>query len=800
MVLAACGGSVPRPSDSAVIAQHAGAELAIARGRCGNCHALPAELAGRLAPLPAPSLTSVGARRAGPSLAQFLLGHYSGGKAAADDLAAYLQSQSGGRVELQSANVVPGGVEMGRERFLQFGCRACHAESGINGLAERTDFANVVAFLTKPLGARADLDAHDFGIEGNDASAIATWLLRDQQVDADHSAAQPGLLVESFELPVKDAKLPVLDGLTPKLRKVVSVIDESPHSREDNFVLQFLGELAVPVTGDYMFEVGADDAAWLFLDGKLVVDNAAIAPFRQRKNKLNLLIGSHPIRIVFAEAGGGQRLEVKWRGPDFELQPIAPTALSAKVSAMVPVAMATMPEPAAVARGQTLFVAQRCGACHGVADKRATATPWAALKDAACTAGFAKEGIYAAARAALQWPRDARSDLSFSMQRDGCVACHSRDGQGGMSQAARSVLAEVEDIGDEGRVPPDLSQVGHRLQPDWLFSVLREGRKARPYVLARMLKLKDETAQQYAALFTTLDAVKGDEQEPAFSEAAVTEGARLAGTGAFNCATCHSFGGRRAIGPQGMDMAQQFARLRPGWFREWLLAPTKGRPLTRMPTLWQKGDAADLLQVDALRSWLSMGSAAPVPIGYSNGGRELVLDPIGAPRLHGAFLAGLSARCLAIGTKERTHYAYDLNTGQLAWLWRGDFLDADGTWSGRAGRLLTPLGTDWVTLDKNCVFTNVADAAAKAQLIGWEVAADGLPVFHWRVGSATIDDAAHPLLRSGGTNLVRMIAARDAAVRLVLPTGDAVKAFVSGKAVGEVVIPAGGRVEVVYQW
>jgi hypothetical protein len=219
-----------------------------------------------------------------------------------------------------------------------------------------------------------------------------------------------------------------------------------------------------------------------------------------------------------------------------------------------------------------------------------------------------------------------------------------------------------------------------------------------------------------------------------------------------------------------------------------------------MPTLWQKGDAADLLQVDALRSWLSMGSAAPVPIGYSNGGRELVLDPIGAPRLHGAFLAGLSARCLAIGTKERTHYAYDLNTGQLAWLWRGDFLDADGTWSGRAGRLLTPLGTDWVTLDKNCVFTNVADAAAKAQLIGWEVAADGLPVFHWRVGSATVDDAAHPLLRSGGTNLVRMIAARDAAVRLVLPTGDAVKAFVSGKAVGEVVIPAGGRVEVVYQW
>src|SRR5688572_31281858 len=44
---------------------------------------------------------------------------------------------------------------------------------------------------------------------------------------------------------------------------------------------------------------------------------------------------------------------------------------------------------------------------------------------------------------------------------------------------------------------------------------------------------------------------------------------------------------------------------------------------------------------------------------------------------------GVSARCLCVGTRERTHFAYDLASARLVWLWRGDFVDAGGTWSGR---------------------------------------------------------------------------------------------------------------------
>jgi hypothetical protein len=189
-----------------------------------------------------------------------------------------------------------------------------------------------------------------------------------------------------------------------------------------------------------------------------------------------------------------------------------------------------------------------------------------------------------------------------------------------------------------------------------------------------------------------------------------------------------------------------------------------------------------------------------VPAGFAENSAALVLDPADRPRLHGAFLEGLSARCMAVGTPEHTHYAYDLSRGRLAWLWRGAFVDADGTWSGRAGKLLQPLGDDWVVLDKDCTFAPAGGGGTQAVLAGWELAPDGLPVFHWRLDDALIDDAARPRLQAGGTVLVRELTAHGGAVRLGLPHDGRVHAFVGDEERSEVVVPAGGRAEVVYRW
>jgi hypothetical protein len=249
-----------------------------------------------------------------------------------------------------------------------------------------------------------------------------------------------------------------------------------------------------------------------------------------------------------------------------------------------------------------------------------------------------------------------------------------------------------------------------------------------------------------------------------------------------------------------MDLTLQFERLRPQWFRQWLLSPAQLRPGTRMPVFWATADAAARADVDALRAWLSLGRGAPAPAGLGNPG-GLVLEPDERPRLHGAFLRGLSARCIAVGSPLRAHYAYDLAHLRLAWLWRGGFLDADGTWSGRAGQLLEPLGPDRAVLPEGCPFTATAGAAGPPKLLGWRVESDGYPTFRLQIGAAVVEDCVRPRLRVGGAEMVRTVRAIGADVHMALPpAGGPVTALVGDKAVSEAALPAGATVEVVYRW
>ena len=89
--------------------------------------------------------------------------------------------------------------------------------------------------------------------------------------------------------------------------------------------------------------------------------------------------------------------------------------------------------------------------------------------------------------------------------------------------------------------------------------------------------------------FAELDADGVWDTEPEFSSEAVELGRSLSGTGGRNCISCHKMSGHDSLGPQGMDLALQHQRLRPGWFRDWLLKPTELRKNTRMPSLWLSG-------------------------------------------------------------------------------------------------------------------------------------------------------------------------------------------------------------------
>jgi len=69
-----------------------------------------------------------------------------------------------------------------------------------------------------------------------------------------------------------------------------------------------------------------------------------------------------------------------------------------------------------------------------------------------------------------------------------CLACHERDGKGGVGRYRRPYFETVGhvDIGDEGRLPPPLTGVGHKLQSSWLTRVLKGTGDIRSHMRIRM--------------------------------------------------------------------------------------------------------------------------------------------------------------------------------------------------------------------------------------------------------------------------------------------------------------------------
>ena len=770
-------------------------DFALSAARCAACHAAPS----RLTALPSPRLEGLGERLARPWLETSLVGHARLTTREAADVAALLTERR--TVAAKPVRVSASDIARGETLWRTLGCAICHAPRGIPEVVAKTWVGAVTDFLITPGKWRPDVRSHEFDLSRPDAQALAAFLVRGSAPDT--PALEPGLLVECFELKIADAHEPKLEGLTPARTGYAQHVDVKPRSRDDNFALRFTGFLNVPATGEWTFTVGSDDASWLWIDEQNVVRNEAIAPYRKVRGKVTLDAGWHAIRIVMTEAGGGESLDVSWRGPGVPLQELPAEALASRFIEL-PTLPATPPiDDATRARGTALLAAKRCAACHDAGAptpaKRADAQAWADLPRAGDCAIVA---VPAAFRGRLglapTGERTAPAELAFQLQREGCVRCHAHAGAGGVSAAARTTLTEREDLGEEARVPPDLTHAGARLRPTWIESVLRGDVRARPYLTMAKPRVEAVAAARWAELFMRADG--GDavlDAPPTVDEAHVAEGRHLAGTAGLACIACHAVAGRRSIGPQGMDLAQQVDRLRPSWMREWLLAPNKHRPGTRMPTYFPADTPEARAKVEGLVAWLSLGRSMPLPLGLVTDASAWRIDPTDRPRLHGAFLKGLSARCVAVATPERVNSAYDLAHARLAWLWRGDFLDTSGTWEGRAGRLLEPLGQDHIVLGLDGGLRSLAADDPPPRSLGWRLDADGYPIFRVQVGKATVEDTLRPRIAVGGAHFVRRLTVTGGTVRF---EPGKLAAGLTLEPAGAFEIRAGETKEVTYRW
>jgi hypothetical protein len=154
--------------------------------------------------------------------------------------------------------------------------------------------------------------------------------------DADpHAGTTSGLKFRYYEAP--DISLASLGKLMPLRTGVVTGVDISARSRDENYALVFDGYLNIPADGGYTFTILAGDQARLELDGAPVAISPK--PFAQvcgsagnavqlTTASVGLRAGRHAIRVSMSNTLGENNFALKWQGPGISLSDIPAAAFS----------------------------------------------------------------------------------------------------------------------------------------------------------------------------------------------------------------------------------------------------------------------------------------------------------------------------------------------------------------------------------------------------------------------------------------------------------------------------------------
>jgi cytochrome c2 len=492
-------------------------------------------------------------------------------------------------------------------------------------------------------------------------------------------------------------------------------------------------------------------------------------------------------------------------------------------------------DPALVQRGRAACVTLRCVACHSGLDVEqdavappappalATLDPRSAgsciAPDDTARTGRPWYPLAADQRAAIVAALDASraddvsptrddrgvtarlTDLELTLLRLNCVACHERDGRGGVGTDRRAFFETVDhvDLGDEGRLPPRLTGVGARLQKAWLAKAVAGAVALRPFMRARMPVYPKEAVAALPGLFQQADRVAADGPAtkapaafppPGDRAALVPAGAALLDAG---CVQCHPLGDHTLPGTVGVNLAGVTKRVEPEWFRRLLLDPMAVRPGTKMPAFFGATVNRTILdgdperQIAALWAYLDRPALEPLPAKLAAATGDFELVPETRPIVLRTFMERAGTHAIAVGFPAGVHAAFDADTCRLAEAWRGRFLDARGTWVlAKSAPPADPLGSDRVAIDPRpaVAVLNAADDApdaSRVRFLGYAFDRDGVPTFRYRVdaadGAAEIAERFTPEATAPRGGLARRLTVRRAADAPALPRGLVLRAL-----------------------
>ncbi|QDS90368.1 Cytochrome c [Rosistilla ulvae] len=442
-------------------------------------------------------------------------------------------------------------------------------------------------------------------------------------------------------------------------------------------------------------------------------------------------------------------------------------------------------------QGRQLFVSLGCANCHSVGGVKPSvaATPMANLVSRTAEGCLSKtdrqsprfgidttqiDAITTAISALSDaQPATAESQLMTTMLQMNCYACHQRDDLGGVGRYRKAYFETVGhvDLGDEGRLPPQLSNVGRKLHTTWMTKVLQgNGADLRPHMQIRMPTFPSGVAKSLVPLLKNVDSASSElttrSADQVFGKTKVSEkdlaeaGRQLMDVG---CVQCHQFASDTLPGIVGIDLNGITGRIRPQWFHDFLLNPGSLKKQTRMPTFFPDGvstnpeilDGDPERQIAAIWTYLSNIPKHGLPEKIKEArAQDYELSPVERPIVLRTFMPKAGQHAIAVGFPGGLNYAFDAEKIRPALLWRGRFLDAQGTWFVRSAPPAAPLGDAVVELpdgpllaelqDLKQSWPTLDDDATNIRFGGYRLDSQGVPSMLYEWNSIAVEDRIAP--------------------------------------------------------
>ena len=686
--------------------------------------------------------------------------------------------------QLLEAGPIALAVNRGEALFHNVGCVACHDARRENSpllptsvplpveMELKYSLPGLIDFLKNPLHVRPSGRMPQLNLSDDEARDVASYLLKDLESEG---------VIDFVYYEGSWQELPDFAKLTPVSSGKTASFDVNI-DKPDHFGVVFKAKLRIVRDGKYRFHIGSDDGSRLKIDGRQIADVNGIHPFSMKSGEAELKSGIHEVEVEYFEQGGEQELRVEFEGTGIKRQALEYALASPEKKSNEKPPFVVDTELAS--RGRQLFSSLGCASCHQLQVDGKPLTPARPAKPLASlnlsggclspertdTPHFSltehqRASLVNAIRlldveANADIAESPEGRITLALAAFNCYACHQRGKRGGVEETRNPWFkSDQPEMGDEGRIPPHLTGVGAKLQPEWIKQLFDNGAKDRPYMFTRMPRFGSQNVGDLVAAFGQADPNVADHGAATdFDERHVkAAGRKLVGSQGFSCIKCHTWGNVKATGIQSINMDTMTRRLKENWFHQYLLNPQQYRSGTRMPAAWPQGqvllptvlDGKALTQIHSIWDYLSDGTKATMPVGL--GSNPIILTAFDDAIMYRNFIEGAGPRAIGVGYPEKLNQAFDANNLRIALLWHGAFMDASKHWLGRGQGFQTPLGDNLLQLPDGVSFAVLdnSDASWPTQTAkelgyafkGYRLGEAQHPTFRYSVGDASIEDA-----------------------------------------------------------